>query len=439
MTRKEIFSSSRLVKALARRGFLQRTAAGSLAGLGALAAPSILSTAWGATKPIRIGAPMPLTGRYSREAVYCVEGYKLWAKHINEMGYSYGNENLPHPEPGLIGGRKVELTILDDASDPTSGARLMNHLVHSEKVDLLLGAYASSINLATRPIIAAAKIPTVSASASSQKIWLDQSLEWQVQLMVPSRDRFAGIEVLCKEAGMSKIALLHIDDAMPIAAAEGVRKRIKDAGLDLVLDEAYPIGIQDMVPLVRKARDAGAEVLAGGGYTADAILMSKAALSLRWEPKAIWHMSALGHADLRTALGKNMAWQCGDTEWLPTAGWSGNKKFVEAFRQEYGKEPEWLAAAGYGGCQILEEGVKRAGSVENRTAIRDVMFSLDRATVFGRFRVNPLGHPDSGLQVGGTRLALQNQLKNGKVMPEVIFPSKIATAKFVHPFKWEAM
>ena len=424
---------------ITRRDFLKYSTVGSLAGLGSLAPPGILSSARAASKPIRIGCPMPLTGRYSREALYCVEGYKLWAKHINEMGYSHGNEELPHAGPGLIDGRKVELTILDDTSDPTQGARLMLHLIHNEKVDLLLGPYASSINLAVRPIVAAAKIPTVSASASSQKIWLGQNLNWQVQLMVPSRDRFAGIEVMCKKAGMTKVALLHIDDAMSIAAAEGARKRIKAAGLDLVLDEAYPIGIQDMVPLVRKARDAGAEVLAGGGYTADAILMAKAALSLKWAPKAIWHMSALGHEDFSKALGRNAAWHCGDTEWLPTADWPGNKKFVDAFRREYRKEPEWLAAAGYGGCQILEEGVKRAGAVEKRVAIRDVMFSLNRATVFGRFKVNPLGHPDSGLQVGATRIGMQNQIKNGKLAPEVIFPQKIATAEFVHPFKWEAM
>ena len=423
---------------ITRREFLKYSTAGSLAGLGSLAAPGILTSAR-AAKPIKIGCPMPLTGRYSREALYCVEGYKLWAKHINEKGYSYGNEKLPHSGPGLIDGRKVELTVLDDTSDPTQGARLMLHLIHNQKVDLLLGPYASSINLAVRPIVAAAKIPTVSATASSQKIWLKQKLNWQVQLMVPSRDRFAGMEVMCKNAGMKKVALLHIDDAMPIAAAEGVRKRILAAGLDLVLDEAYPIGIQDMVPLVRKARDAGAEVLCGGGYSADSILIAKAALSLKWAPKAIWYMSALGHVDFNQALGKNAAWHCSDTEWLPTANWPGNKKFVDAFAKEYNKAPDWLAAAGYGGCQILEEAVKRAGSVENRSAIRDVMFSLDRATVFGRFRVNPLGHADSGLQVGGTRLALQNQIKNGKVAPEVIYPSNIATAKFKHPFKWEAM
>src|SRR4051794_12598821 len=155
------------------------------------------------TKPIKMGGPMPLTGRYSREAMYCIEGYRLWAKHINEMGFSYGNEHLANSGPGLIGGRKVEMTILDDTSDPTTGARLMTHLVHSEKVDLILAAYASSINMATRPIVEGAQIPTVSASASSQDIWLGQNLKWMVQLMAPSRARFAGIEQACKQAGFS--------------------------------------------------------------------------------------------------------------------------------------------------------------------------------------------------------------------------------------------
>jgi branched-chain amino acid transport system substrate-binding protein len=420
---------------LTRRALL--AAASSIVGAGVLARPRTAVAQTG--KPIKIGAAMPLTGRYSREAMYCVEGYKLWAKHINEMGYSHGNERLPDKAPGLIKGRKVELTILDDTSDPTTGARLMTHLIHNEKVDLLLGAYASSINMATRPIIEGAQIPTVSASASSQDIWLGQNLKWMVQLMTPSRARFSGIEVACQQAGFKKIALLYVDDAMPIAAATGVRKRLLDAGLELVLYEAYPVGIKDMVSLVRKARDSGAEVLAGGGYTDDGILMAKAALSLNWAPKAIWHMSDFGYPDFKKALGKNAAWHCGDTEWLPTANWPGNRPFVEAFRSEYGKEPEWLAAAGYGGCQILEEAVKRAGSVEDRTAIRDVMFSLERDTVFAHYKVAPLNSPDAGLQTGAARVGMQYQLENGELVNRVIYPNDIATGKFVYPFKWESV
>lgn len=413
---------------ITRRSFVGGT-------LGAAAMPYIASAQAG--KPIKMGGPMPLTGRYSREAIYCVQGYRLWAKHINEMGYSYGNEHLPDRDPGLVKGRKVDVSILDDASDPTTGARLMTHLIASEKVDLVLAAYASSINMATRPIIEQAEIPTVSASASSQDIWLGQNLKWMVQLMTPSRARFAGIEDACKAAGFSKIAFLYIDDAMPIAAATGVRKRLLDTGLNVVLYEAYPVGMKDMVSLVRKARDSGAEVLAGGGYVDDAILMAKAALSLNWAPKAIWHMADFGYPDFKAALGRNAAWHCGDTEWLPTANWPGNKQFVEAFRKEYNKEPEWLAAAGYGACQILEEGVKRAGSVEDRKGIRDIMFSLERDTVFGRYKVGGLGTPDAGLQVGATRTGMQYQLNNGELVNRVIYPKSVADAAFAYPFKWE--
>jgi hypothetical protein len=97
---------------LRRRRFLSRTVAGSAAMLGMGLAPRMRRAQ---DKPIRIGASMPLTGRYTREAIYCVDGYKLWAKHINEMGYSFGNElcsafirflgvNLLIAVHGMIGG-----------------------------------------------------------------------------------------------------------------------------------------------------------------------------------------------------------------------------------------------------------------------------------------------------------------------------------------------
>ena len=313
----------------------------------------------------------------------------------------------------------------------------MTHLVHSEKVDLVFGAYASSITMSTKPIIEAAGIPCVAPLASSQDIWLNQKLQWMVQVMAPSRDRFAGLEQLCKQAGYNKVAVIYIDDAMPIAAATGLRKRLQDGGFNTVLYEAYPIGIKDMVSIVRKARDAGADVLAGGGYLEDGILMAKAALSLKWAPKAIWQMGDFVLPDFRKSLGDNAAWQVGDTEWLPDAPWPGNKAFVDAYRKEYKREPEWLAAAAYGGCQLLEEAVKKTGGVENRRAIRDLLFSMERDTVFGHYKVNPIGHADAGLQVKATRLGVQYQMEKGNVVTHVVYPTKAATGKFVTPFRWE--
>lgn len=419
-----------------------------LAGVSASAATAGLTyvttpyaAAQGGKTPIKIGGPMPLTGRYSRAAEDAINGYRLWAKHVNERGYSIGNENLPRSGPGLIDGRPVEVSILDDTSDPTAGARLMLHLVHSVKADLLFGAYGSSIAMATRSIIEEAQIPTVVGVASSQDIWVGQKLKWQVQVCTPSRDRFAGLETLCKAAGYNKIAVIHIDDAMPIAAVDGLGARLKARGFDVVMSDAYPIGIRDLVPVVRKARDAGAEVLAGGGYTEDGILMAKAALSLKWAPKVLWQMTDFSYPDFRNALGPNAAWQCGDVDWLPTADWPGGKEFVSSYKAEFGRDPEWLAAPAYAGCQLLEEAVKRVGSVapEARPKIRDLLFSIQRETVFSRYKVEPFGHPDAGLQIGATRMGTQYQLENGELVLKVIYPKEVATGSFVHPLRWEKL
>ena len=54
-------------------------------------------------------------------------GYELWKEDVNAKG-------------GILG-RKVELKIYDDRSEPMTGAKLYERLITSDKVDLLVGPY----------------------------------------------------------------------------------------------------------------------------------------------------------------------------------------------------------------------------------------------------------------------------------------------------------
>jgi ABC-type branched-subunit amino acid transport system substrate-binding protein len=66
----------------------------------------------------------------------------------------------------------------------------------------------------------------------------------------------------------------------------------------------------------------------------------------------------------------------------------GTREFVESYRTEFpGADPGAATAAGYAGCQILLEAVKRAGSLESGT-VRDVILKMDLNTVFGAFKVD---------------------------------------------------
>ena len=63
-----------------------------------------------AQPPIRIGASLSQTGLYAAPGQNQLRGYQLCVKHVNDKG-------------GVLG-RKLELVLYDDGSDPTTAVRL---------------------------------------------------------------------------------------------------------------------------------------------------------------------------------------------------------------------------------------------------------------------------------------------------------------------------
>jgi len=416
-----------------RREFLKKTATGA-AGIAVIGmAPGF---AWaGKKEPIRIGASLSLTGKYARTGEEQRRGYELWVEHINSVGYSLGKGDLPHKEPGLIDGRPVELIVLDDRSDPTTGVRLINELIYNKKVDLLLGPYSSSVSNAVAPVIEEAKIPTPIPMASSPKIWKGKRRKWMPQIQPPASLRLPGIVKMAKEKGNKTIAIIYSDAAFPRAAAEGVKARAKKYGLDIVLYEAYPKTLTDWIPIVSKAKDRKAEVLAGGGYLPDSIGIVKAAKSINYAPKIISLVVGVALPDFKDSLGNDVLDITGDADWEPGVEYPGAKEYTEAYTKKYGAVPEYHSAGAYGGAQILEVAVKRVGNLKNRKAIRDVMYTVDTLTIFNAYKVMPLDSPDSGLQTAAKRLLLQWHKVGGKLKKVVIYPPDAVTGKFVYPFR----
>src|SRR5215470_14662012 len=77
-----------------------------------------------AQQPIRIGASMSQTGSYAALGQNQLRGYTLCVKQTNEKG-------------GVLG-RKLELFIEDDQSQPERAARIYEKLITQDKVDAVL-------------------------------------------------------------------------------------------------------------------------------------------------------------------------------------------------------------------------------------------------------------------------------------------------------------
>ena len=90
--------------------------------------------------PIRIGASLPLTGRFEGPGTGTQRGYETWAAMINEDG-------------GLLG-RPVELVLVDNGSDADVAVADYERLISVEQVDLVVGPFSSFLTIPTSAVAA---------------------------------------------------------------------------------------------------------------------------------------------------------------------------------------------------------------------------------------------------------------------------------------------
>src|SRR3978361_2504508 len=105
---------------------------------------------------IKIGVNEPLTGPFAASGTYVVNGAKIAADEINAKG-------------GVLG-RKIELVIEDNKSNPTEAAAVAEKLITSDKTPVMMGAWGSSLTLAVMPKLADYEVPMLVETSSSGKI-----------------------------------------------------------------------------------------------------------------------------------------------------------------------------------------------------------------------------------------------------------------------------
>src|SRR5215469_4208389 len=99
---------------------------------------SILPNAARAADPIRIGTSLALTGGVAPIGKQVLAALQIWRDDVNAKG-------------GLLG-RPVELVFYDDQSNPQNVPGLYTKLIDVDKVDLLIGPYATNMVAPSIPV-----------------------------------------------------------------------------------------------------------------------------------------------------------------------------------------------------------------------------------------------------------------------------------------------
>src|SRR6266700_8302414 len=105
---------------------------------------------------IKVGVIQPLTGAFAASGNYVANGAKIAADEINAKG-------------GVLG-KKLELVVEDNKSNPTEAAAVAEKLIIRDKVPVLMGAWGSSLTLAVMPKLVEYQTAMVVETSSSGKI-----------------------------------------------------------------------------------------------------------------------------------------------------------------------------------------------------------------------------------------------------------------------------
>ena len=377
------------------------------------------STPAPAPKPITLGAAVAETGRLSTPGEEVSRGYRLAVEMLNEKGG--------------IGGQKVQLVIRDDGSDADASVRLYQEVIASDSIP----AFWAPTQRDHEPVMVteAAGIPLVASTAAAPAIWANRGRQWSVQVTNPAPTYLEGSVELAAQFGARTVALVWEDTAFPAAVAQGIRDAARTRGLDLVMEQAYALGSADHEALAAMARDAGADLFIGGGYSDDAIAFTKAVDAVEYRPLLTSLLLASGETFINEvgAVGRCVI---SNAAWDPTIRTEGyiatNEMFVRRYEAAYNRMPDYQAAAGFGAVELLAEGINRAATPTgeiDRASIRDFLFATSKLTVLGPFGVYPLGDTQAGAQrdLKGIQIQWQDD-GSGSLVKRIVHPPAASQA-----------
>jgi branched-chain amino acid transport system substrate-binding protein len=356
----------------------------------------------GVTTPVKIGVSISSTGALSKTAKTTLAGYQLWAKQVNAGG-------------GLLG-RKVELIVLDDQSDPATGTKLYEKLITQDKVDLVFGPFSSGITSAVAPVTERYQYPVVAGGASSSKIW-QHGYKYIFQVAPPDSVNAAVFINLANSVGVKTIAVINEATAFPQTLAAAAIAQAPGLGMKVVLHEEFQPQVNDFTGLLLKIKQLNPDMILAGTYYDEAVLLTRQIGQLGL--KTPWIAETIGPdtKDFVTALGQDSNLLLGTTDYTPLLS-KDAANFEKAYIAEYGVGPTYQAALAYSAGEVLAAAVKRTGTFD-REKLRDALATLKVPTISGKYQVD-----STGAQVGAQAYVLQ--IQGGKQV--LVWPKENATA-----------
>ena len=309
--------------------------------------PSLLPAAGYAEDAVKIGIIMPYSGQFADPAAQSENGLKLYLKQHGDK----------------LGGRVVEIIRKDTGGiTPPVAKRLAQELVTRDNVDILTGFQLTPNALAAADVSAEAKKFMVILNAGTAIITTKSNYIARVSFTVPQLNQT--LATWAAQNGLKSAYTLVADFGPGIDAEAAFQKGFKEAGGEIVGSVRMAVQSPDFSAYVQRAKDLdpqGIFIMIPGGAQPGAF--GKALAERGVDPKKI---EVLGQAEITDehalasmgdiAIGIITASHYDYTHRSPL-----NDEFVQAYANEYHRNPDFFSVGGYDGMHLIDVALQKSG------------------------------------------------------------------------------
>lgn len=365
----------------------------------ALAGPAV------AEDVITLGASVQMTGATANTGRYYKDAYQLAIDRINAAG-------------GVKVGDKtymLKLDLLDNQSDVNLSVRQYVQLVSADKVNFLLGPFASNFALSDSSVAEKYQIPMVQGGGASGQIY-SRGYKYIFGTLPPAEDYYAStIEMMGKlDPKPASVALVAADDAFDVSVAKGTRDHLKAAGMKIAVDQSYREGNSDFSSILTEIKAAKVDAILWSGHETEALNFIRQMKQLNVNPADMYSFTVgVPTADFRKALGPDANYAFGMTSWLPDPSlkdkWFGDAaEFAKEYKAKFGYDPDYHAASGAADVETFVYAIEKAGSLDPQK-VRDAIASSDFESLYAHIKYGATG------QIVLPQIVIQ--IQNGELKP----------------------
>src|SRR5579871_3920552 len=337
--------------------------------------------------PIKIGFSMAMTGGLAANGKSALLAQKIWEEDVNAKG-------------GLLG-RPVKLVYYDDQSNPSTVPGIYTKLLDVDKVDLIIGPYATAQVAPAMPVVISKNKMFISLFALAVNEEFKYPNYFAMIPMGPDpKPAFTRgfFEVaMAQNPKPQTVAIVAADQEFSRNSSDGARENAKKAKLKIVYDKTYPPSTTDFAPIVRAIAATNPDLVVICSYPPDSVGMVKAVNEIGFKPKMIGGaMVGLQATALKAQLGPMLNGFVNYDMWLPVPkmqfpGVEDLLKKYQARAQAEGVDAfgYYLAPWGYAQLQVLAQAIEGTKSTEDKkladylrantfkTVVGDVKFGKD--------------------------------------------------------------